>query len=308
MRAEFVDELLSLAEDDPAVVLLTGDLGFNALEPFAERYPDRFFNVGVSEQNMLGLAAGLAEAGFRPYAYSIATFASLRPYEFIRNGALLHELPIRIVGVGAGFDYGHNGVTHFALEDVAVMRVQPRMTVVAPADSAQARSAIRETAALPNPVYYRLSKASSVLPGLEGRFSLGRTVTLRDGADVVLVSSGAIAADAVAAAQILAERGIEAAVVLVSSFNPSPVDDLVRILGRVPVAVSFEEHYVDGGLGSLVAETIAEGGLGCRLVRFGVRGMPTGRTGSAEWLRVEHGLTAEALVATVEGIVEPTRR
>ena len=139
MRTAFVRTLVELAERDERVVLLTGDLGFMALEPFAERFPDRFFNVGVAEQNMVGVATGLAEAGFIPFVYSIATFASLRPYEFIRNGPVLHQLPVRIVGVGGGFEYGHNGVTHHALEDVGVMRVQPGMTVVAPADPAQTR-------------------------------------------------------------------------------------------------------------------------------------------------------------------------
>ena len=117
MRNDFIDELVALAEADERVMLLTGDLGFMVLEEFAQRYPDRFVNCGVGEQNMLGVATGLAEAGFVPFAYSIATFATLRPYEFIRNGPALHDLPVRIVGVGGGFDYGHNGITHFALED-----------------------------------------------------------------------------------------------------------------------------------------------------------------------------------------------
>src|SRR3954467_8573355 len=138
MRAQFAHALVELAERDPRVMLLTGDLGFTILEPFAGGFPDRFYNVGVAEQNMVGLATGLAEAGLVPYVYSIATFASMRPYEFIRNGPLLHDLPVRIVGIGESADYGHNGVTHYALEDIALMRAQPRMTVVAPADSAQA--------------------------------------------------------------------------------------------------------------------------------------------------------------------------
>src|SRR6185369_6333724 len=112
MRRDFVRALIRFAEADPSVVLLTGDLGFMALEPFAERFPDRFFNVGVAEQNMVGVATGLAEAGFRPFVYSIATFAALRPYEFIRNGPVLHRLPVGIAAVGCGFDYGPQGSTH----------------------------------------------------------------------------------------------------------------------------------------------------------------------------------------------------
>ena len=135
MRRAFVRSLIELAEQDERVVLLTGDLGFMVLEPFAERFPDRFINAGVAEQNMLGVATGLADGGMIPYVYSIATFATLRPYEFIRNGAALHRLPVRIVGVGGGLDYGQNGITHWALEDIGVLRIQPEMTVIAPADA-----------------------------------------------------------------------------------------------------------------------------------------------------------------------------
>src|SRR5206468_2385099 len=138
MRRSFVDTLIELAECDPRVVLLTGDLGFMVVEPFVERFPDRFFNMGVAEQNMVGVATGLAEAGFIPYVYSIVTFATLRPYEFIRNGPVLHQLPVRIVGVGGGYGYGPAGPTHHGVEDIGVMRMQPGLAVIAPADNRQA--------------------------------------------------------------------------------------------------------------------------------------------------------------------------
>ncbi len=159
MRKEFLEELVALAEADERVMLLTGDLGFMVLEDFQKRFPERFVNCGVAEQNMVGVATGLAEAGFVPFVYSIATFSTLRPYEFIRNGPALHNLPVRIVGVGGGFDYGHNGITHFALEDYAVMRTQPAIATVVPADAAQARAALRATAELPGPVYFRVEQA-----------------------------------------------------------------------------------------------------------------------------------------------------
>src|SRR3984893_10959470 len=128
------------------------------MEPFRERFPDRFINVGVAEQNMVGIATGLAEAGLRPYTYSIATFAALRPYEFIRNGPVLHHLPVRVVGAGGAFDYGTAGPTHHALEDLGVMRIQRGMAVVAPADHQQTTSALRATWDLPGPVYYPVGR------------------------------------------------------------------------------------------------------------------------------------------------------
>lgn len=308
MRNEFLDELVALAEADERVMLLTGDLGFMVLEDFQRRFPERFVNCGVAEQNMVGVATGLAEAGFVPFVYSIATFSSLRPYEFIRNGPALHGLPVRIVGVGGGFDYGHNGITHFALEDYAVMRAQPAIATIAPADAPQARAALRATADLERPAYLRIGKGGPELPGLDGRFELGRLDRIRDGADVAILAIGSIAGQALAAAELLAEQGVEAAVAVVSSFNPSPVEEIAELLADVPAALTVEAAYRDGGLGSLVAETIAERGLACRLQRAGVAGMPRGETGSQAYLEERHGLTAPQLARRVEqalGVATP---
>jgi transketolase len=299
VRKAFASALVELAARDERVVLLTGDLGYTVLEPFAERFGDRFVNVGVAEQNMVGLATGLAEAGYVPFCYSIATFGSLRAYEFVRNGPAAHDLPVRIVGVGGGFDYGENGLSHYALEDVAVMRVQPRIAVLAPADDAQTAAVVAATADLPGPAYVRVAKAGPAVPGLQGRFRLGRAELIGEGGDVALVALGGAAMEAVEAAELLRADGVAATVAVVSSFNPAPVDDLVTLLGRMPLAVSVEAHYVDGGLGSLVAETIAEAGLDCRLVRCGVRGMPTGESGSREYLQERHGLSAAAIARAV---------
>jgi transketolase len=297
MRNAFLDELLVAADRDPAVVLLTGDLGFMVLEPFAERFPDRFYNLGVAEQNMVGVATGLAEAGLRPFVYSIATFATLRPYEFIRNGPLLHDLPVRIVGVGGGFDYAHNGVTHHALEDIAIMRAQPRMTVIAAADPDQARAGLRAGHAVDGPVYFRIGKGGAAVPGLDGRFDLGRLTTVSPGDDVALVATGPIAAETVRAAALLSgEQGIDASVSVCASLAPAPVDDLVALLERVPVAVTHEAAYANGGLGSLVSEVVAEHGLATRVVRCAVREMPSGATGSQRWLEHRYGIDADAVV------------
>lgn len=298
MRAEFAAELVAVAREDPRIVLLTGDLGFAVLEPFAEEFPERFVNVGVAEQNMLGLATGLADAGYVPFAYSIATFASMRAYEFLRNGAALHELPVRLVGMGAGFDYGHNGVTHYALEDVAIMRAQPAVSTIAPADADQARAALRATLDRPGPIYFRLCKEGTPVPGLDGRFELGRAALISEGEDVALVALGNMANTAVAAARELARAGISAAVMLVSGFNPSPFDDIAEMLDGLPLAVTLEAHYLTGGLGSFVAEVIAERGLDCRLLRRGIADMPRGETGSPAYLYERAGLSAAEIART----------
>jgi transketolase len=300
LRAAFVQTLVDLAEREPRIVLLTGDLGYLALEPFSNRYAERFFNVGVAEQNLIGLATGLADAGFLPFTYSIATFAAFRPYEFIRNGPIQQQLPVRIVGVGAGFEYSHNGATHFGVDDLGVMRVQPGLTVISPADHEQTRSALRATWDLPGPVYYRLGKDDrATVPDLAGRFTLSRAETVREGRDVLIVAVGAVAIEAVAAADALRQQGVSATVLVISSFNPSPEADIARAASRFQLALTVECHSIVGGIGSLVAEIVAEHGLACRVVRCGVRTTDDGRTGSLEYFYHRHGLSRRSLVATV---------
>lgn len=309
MRAAFAKTLAELAERDPRILLLTGDLGYLALEPFAHQHPARFFNVGVAEQNMVGLSTGLAEAGFIPFVYSIVPFAVLRPYEFIRNGPIQHRLPVRIVGVGAGMEYGLNGLSHYGLEDIAVMRAQPGIAVIAPADHEQARAALLASWNLPGPIYYRLGKDDkTVVPGLGGRFELARAQQLRDGNDVLLVATGSVATAAVAAAERLAGHGISCSVLVVASVTPAPVDDLREALRRFPLAVTIEAHYLSGGLGSLVSEVASEHGLGCRIVRVAVRRQIEGSCGSQAYLYHQHGLSPEALVKTVLREFQATSR
>jgi transketolase len=299
MRRAFIESLVELGKHDERIVLLTGDLGFAALEPFAEAFPRRFFNVGVAEQNMIAVATGLADAGYIPYAYSISTFASMRAYEFVRNGPVLHNLPVRIVGIGEGVDYSHNGMTHYALEDVALMRVQPGLAVVAPADDRHVRPMLQAVQALPGPAYIRLSKNSFTVPGLDDSFELGHAPRIGDGEDVALVALGGMAQAAVAAAELLTERGVNASVLVVESVSPPPVEDLVTMLHSVPLAISIEAHYETGGLGSLVAEVIAERGLPCRLVRVGVMRQPIGVAGSRKFMHDLLGLNPERIVDAV---------
>ena len=295
---------MELAADNSAILLLTGDLGFSVLEPFRDAFPGRFFNVGVAEQNMIGLATGLAEAGFIPFTYSIATFATLRSYEFIRNGPILHRLPVRIVGTGGGFDYGQAGPTHHALEDVGVMRLQPGITVVIPADCDQARAALLSTWNLPGPVYYRLGKnEQTVIPELGGRFALGQAEMIRQGEGLLFISIGTITMEVMAAAEILAAQGIECAVMVVSNFCPALAENLAQALRHYRLAVTVEAHYASGALGSLVSEVVAERKLPCRVVRRGVLASPTGAIGSDSYLRSEEGLSGEQLAAAVRNII-----
>jgi transketolase len=304
MRRSFVRVLTELAEDDDRIVLLTADLGFSVLEDFAERFPERFFNVGVAEQNMVGLATGLAEAGFVPFVYSIATFASMRCYEFVRNGPVLHRLPVRVIGVGGGFEYGEAGPTHHALEDVGIMRLQPGLAVVCPADHEQAASALRATWDRPGPIYYRIGKnETATVPGLGGRFRFGRCERLGEGQDALILAMGALTTVAAEAADVLGSRGVRASVAVVSTVNPPP-DDLADLVAPHRIVCTVEGHYTVGGLGSLVSEVVAGRGLGCRVIRCGVACEP-GDTGSEAYLYGSAGLSSDDLVETVLHAVGP---
>lgn len=297
MRRAFAAALVEIARVDTRVMLLTGDLGYQVLEPFIEACPDRFINAGVAEQNMVGMATGLAERGFIPFVYSIATFAVLRPFEFIRNGPVLHHLPVRVVGVGGGFDYGMNGVSHYGLEDLAVLRCLPSLTIVAPADHRQAVSALSQTWDADGPVYYRIGRDEhAVVAGLDGRFACGRANIVCEGQDLVIVTTGSIAIEVMHAADELRRDGIQSTVVVVASISPAPVDDLAEVLSRHRVAMTVEAHALNGGLGSLVCEVVAERGIACRVERCAAA-EPDGLVGSPEYLHERHGLSRRQLAA-----------
>jgi len=305
MRGAFINTLSELAAQDDRIVLMTADLGFTVLEPFAKTFPKRFYNVGVAEQNMMGMATGLAEAGFIPFVYSIGTFASLRGYEFIRNGAILHRLPVRIVGVGGGLEYSTAGMTHHSIDDVGVMRVQTGIEVIAPADATQTQLALQSTWQRPSPIYYRIGKYDNVtIPDLEGRFTFGQPETIGDGTDILLVSMGGISKEADNTRQQLAAEGIQASLAIVSTLNPST--DLAPILANFRYVMTIEEHYINGGLGSMVAEIIAENGINARLHRCGIRTVPDGITGRYEAMRQHYQLSAADFVATAKMLLQKT--
>jgi transketolase len=298
MRTAFIQALCELAEQDPRIWLLTADLGWSVVEPFQRRFPDRFVNVGVAEQNLHGIATGLAREGQIPFVYSIATFASMRGYEQFRNGPVLHQLPVRVVGIGGGFAYGHAGASHHALEDLSIARTQPGVAVVAPADGAQARSALFATASLPGPAYLRIDKAEFAdLPDLVGRFAWRRPELMRPGRDILFLSTGSISHEVLRMHDILGARGIRPSVAVLAHVSYRAGEALIELLQEHPLVVTVEEGSITGGLGSLVAETIAQHELRCRLHIAGVQEPFLPHSGSAEYLRRQHGLDAESLAA-----------
>jgi transketolase len=300
MRITFVETLTELAAGDRRIVLLTGDLGFMALDTFIDRHPDRFFNVGVAEQNMVGLATGLAEAGFIPFIYSIVPFAVLRPFEFIRSGPVQHNLPVRIVGVGAGLEYGTNGLSHYGLDDFAATRVHHNLTVLAPADFRQTRSILLASWDRAGPIYYRLGKDQETeVSGLDGRFTWNQPTLARDGRDLLLATTSSIAAETAVVADRLNELGISAALVVVAQINPPPTAALAALMSRFPLIVTVENHFPSGGLGSMIAEIAADHAFACRVLRVGAHGEIAGRSGSVAFMHRHLGISGEQITEAI---------
>jgi transketolase len=300
VRNTFISELCALAERDERIWLLCGDLGYSVLEQFSERFPDRYVNTGVAEQNMVGVAAGLAMAGNVVFTYSIANFPVMRCLEQLRNDVCYHQLNVKTVAVGGGLAYGTHGYTHHGVEDLAVMRALPNMTVAAPGDPVETRLLARALVAHDGPGYLRLGKGGEpVVHQQEPAVALGRAIPLRAGGEVTLIAAGAILPEAMRAAELLAEAGIAAGVLSMPFIKPLDEAAVTEAARSCALIATVEEHSVTGGLGSAVAEVLAGlPGRSARLVRFGTTSSPS-LVGSAAYLRERNGLTAEQLAQAI---------
>lgn len=279
MRERLVEELSALARVDPRIVLLTADLGFAVLDKFAAEFPERYFNVGVAEQSLIATATGLAEAGFIPYCYSIATFASLRGLEFIRNGPVAHRLPVRIIGIGPGMDYGFDGLSHFAVDDIGTLRCQPGLTIWAPADNSDISDQISSINSLSGPVYMRILRngPKCAVSRLSAASDIGKKICVLSLGDAHLIGDEIIAK--------LKDSSLEASHQVVTLLDQTTAVSLKRHLLNSAVCIIAENHYVIGGLASLVSEVVANNGLNIKVITVGVESLPIGKLGNASYLR-----------------------
>lgn len=305
MRTAFIKELFELAKQDERIVLIVGDLGFGVVTPFIEQLPRQFLNAGVAEQNMTAMAAGMALSGKIAFTYSIANFPTMRCLEHVRNDVCYHHANVKIVSVGGGFTYGAMGATHHALEDLAVMRAMPGLMVVAPGDPVEARAATRAVTAYPGPCYLRLGKAGEpVVHQTAIEFALGKAIRMRDGRDATLISTGGILQNTVRAAERLAKEGIETRVLSMHTLKPLDTEAVLAAARETRAIFTVEEHSILGGLGSAVAELLAEA-EGPKVV-FKRIGVPPGfspHIGSQEYMQECHGLTDEGIAKSVAGVL-----
>ena len=302
MRSAFFRTLLDLAGQDERIHLLVGDLGFGVVEPFTQRFPERFLNVGVAEQNMTGVAAGLALCGKIVFTYSIGNFSTLRCLEQIRNDICYHQADVKIVAVGGGFAYGTLGMSHHATEDLAIMRALPGMVVVAPGDPFEVEQATRAVVAQSGPCYLRLGRAGEPrIHGTDVVFKLGRAIRVREGRALTIISTGGLLETALQVAERLSTAGVEARIVSMHTLKPLDEAEIASAAVETGAIATLEEHSVIGGLGSAVAELLAEAsGLSVRLKRFGIPSTFVSEIGSQEYLRAMHGLSPTALVESLE--------
>ena len=305
MRDAFVRTLLGEMARNERIVLVTGDLGFGVLRPIKEAWPDRLINAGIAEQGMVSMAAGLASTGRTVIVYSIGNFPVLRPLEQIRNDCAYHGADVKIVCVGGGFVYGSLGMSHHATEDMAVMRAMPEVTCFAPGDPAETEAAVREMLRRRGTCYLRLGRGGE--PEIHGRpltdWVFPKALTLREGKDIALLSSGGILTQAMDAAERLARKGIGAKVVSFPCLKPLDTETVRQLLNEFRRIVTLEEHTVIGGFGSAVCEIAAEAGTGCRVKRIGLEDCFTTVVGDRQYLREVYGMDGASVAEKAEAFL-----
>lgn len=296
-RVAYGEALAELGGKDSKVVVLDADLSCSTKTAvFAKKFPERFINMGVSEQDMMGTAAGLALCGKTVFASSFAMFATGRAFEIVRNSIAYPHLNVKICATHAGLTVGEDGASHQALVDVTVMRSLPGMTVIVPADATETRQVIPTVAAMKGPVYVRLSRAGSpVILGEDYEFAIGRARTLREGKDLTLVACGLMVAHSLEAAKILENQGVDCAVINMSTIKPMDESTLKTWAEKTGKVMTVEEHSIIGGLGSAVAESLGEVG-GIPVHRYGVKDQ-FGQSGKAEDLLKYYKLMPEDIAA-----------
>ena len=294
MRAAFNEELLKIAKRDKRVFMILADIGYGEIEPFAEAFPERFINCGVAEQNMTGVACGVAMEGNIAVTYSIANFPTLRCLEQIRNDICYHHTNVKIVIIGGGMAYGALGISHHSTEDIAIMRALPNMVVLVPSDIPEARAATHAMMAYDGPVYYRCGykKEKNIHEGPID-FKIGKAITVKEGRDAAIIYTGTIGYNAKIAVENLEKQGIKVRLISMHTVKPIDRETIIKAAKETGKILTVEEHNLSGGFGSAVAEVLADAGM-CGSIKFKRMALPdvyVSKVGSQEWLIKEYGLS-----------------
>lgn len=302
MRRTFIKSLVEAANEDENIFLLTPDLGYSVLEEFAEKFPNRFLNVGIAEQTTIGLAAGLALAGKQVFVYSIIPFLIMRPFEQIRNDLCYQNLNVRLIGVGAGItSYPSHGPTHQAIEDISIMRSLPNMTVIVPADPIETKLALKKILKHQGPVYLRLARKVEPIVHQESfDFQIGKAVKIMDGEDITLFVSGSILEVAKKVADKLKKEGISIRLISMHTIKPIDKEIIFDSAKKTKIMFSLEEHSVIGGLGTAIAEVLADFNEKYLLKVLALPDRFIREVGSADYLRDLNNLSEEKLTMKIK--------
>ena len=308
-RAAYGEMLVELADKYPELVVLDADLaGATMTKGFAQACPDRFFDMGIAEANMIGVAAGLAACGKKPFANSFAMFTAGRAYEQVRNSVAYPGLNVKCVGSHGGISVGEDGATHQCIEDLALMSAIPGMLVLNPCDAHEMRQAVQALIEYKGPAYLRLGRMAveTVTDSVPGyKFELGRAAALREGSDLTICATGLMVQRALAAAELLAGEGVSARVLDFHTIKPLDGEALLAAAHETGCIVTTEEHSIVGGLGAAVASFLAER-CPVPVLRHGVRDV-FGRSGKAEQVLEAYGLTPAGIVETARAALELKR-
>lgn len=303
MRTAYLDTLYELAENDRRVYALISDNGAIVYDKYRKDLPDQYLNLGISEANMIGMAAGMASRGKIPFTYTIGAFLAYRAFEFIRNDVCLQNQNVKIVGTGAGMVYSALGPTHHSTEDLGGLRGLPNLTILCPASPLEVKKATIAAYEHEGPVYLRLgtNKEPEIYDG-DYSFKIGKGIKLRDGKDVSLISSGSMVKDALDVAELLQNEGISAGVVNMHTIKPIDQEIIIQEIRETGKIITIEDHNVIGGLGSAVAEIIAESGQGIRFRRLGLHDFSKGY-GSYVQVKELNGIGLKEIVKQIRGWV-----
>lgn len=308
MRNAFAHEITRLASEDERIVLLSGDIGNRLFDEFKDKCPNRFYNCGVAEANMIGVAAGLAMSGLRPVCYTIAPFITYRCMEQIRVDVCYHNVPVTIVGTGAGLAYASLGGTHHSCEDIGMLRLLPGLVVAAPGDAHEVRGCLRAVLAQNQPAYMRIGKKGEALVhAAVPEVTLGRALVMNPPADITLISTGNMLPVAKEAAALLSSKGIACGLASMPTVKPIDTNFLQQAFSTSRIVATLEEHSILGGLGGTVAEWQSEQvARGARLIRFGSADAFYHETGEQEDAHEHFGLIPEKictrLIESLKGV------
>lgn len=300
MRDAFVKILVEIAKENKNIELITGDLGFGVLKPYWEQCPDQFTNAGIAEQNMTGIAAGMALEGKTVFTYSIGNFPTLRCLEQIRNDCAYHKANVKVVCVGGGFVYGSLGMSHQATEDIAILRALPDVAVVCPGDIVEAEEATKAIATYPGTVYLRLGRGGeNRIHNHIDNFQIGKAIKIHDGEKIAIFSTGAIFEEIESAEEVLKSHGIIPVVYTFPTVKPIDREVIEKIADEVDLIATCEEHNIIGGFGSAVAEVMAEKRHKSTLLRIGIHDAYSIKVGNQKYLRQQYGIDGPAIAKQI---------